>query len=328
MTIYKDAYQTTVGKMYTSSIRKIERNIKEAIIKDGINKVKLNLDNSKNYKPFFILGNNVSESDIEIFSHPLLLSYQNENYLCTDLRPYVKKDTTPENIENNIRNLSEYNFCKSRALLNLIWVNDNPSTLRNLFSFAGTVFTVWISETISKTLNLDPNQKSIISAITSFYYQSLFFDNSSFTEEQKMLMVKNATKVTNIPSNNLFSLLDKIEKLDNLDDYCSTIVKLVDSVRLEKFNLAMLLTIISTSWYGTNAKENISVALEHPPTWIAIVYIALTDRTYRNSTLTRFCENLAKKGNGDEFTKNYLGLVNDNLVEDTENGKLVLTRLE
>ncbi len=326
MTIYKDAYQTTIGKMYSSSIKKTERNIKEAIIKDGINRVSLNLDNNKTYKPFFILGNNVSESNIEIFSHPLLLSYQNENYLCTDLRPYVKKDTTSENIENNIRNLSEYNFCKSRTVLNLIWVNDNPSILRNLFSFAGTVFTVWISETISKTLNLDFNQKSIISAITSFYYQSLFFDNSTLTEDQKMLMVKNAAKITNIPVNNLFSLLDKIDQLDNLDDYCKTIVKLVDNVRLEKFNLAMLLTIISSSWYGTNAKENISVALEHPPTWIAIVYTALTDRTYKKSTLSNFCENLSKRGAGEEFTKNFISLISDNLIS-TDNGeKIILDR--
>ena len=325
MTIYKDAYQTTIGNMYSNTVKKIERSIKEAIVKDYINNITLNVDNSKNYKPLFILGNNVSENNIDIFSHPLLLSYQNENYLCTDLRPYVKKDTTSENIENNIRNLSEYNFCKSRTILNLIWVNDNPSILRNLFSFASTVFTVWLSETISKTLNLDPSQKSIISAITSFYYQSLFLDNSSYTEEQKMLLVKNAMKVTNIPSNNLFSLLDKIEKLDNLEDYCKTIVKLVDSVRLEKFNLAMLLTIISSSWYGTNAKENISVALEHPPTWIAIVYTAVTDRTYRKSTLSTFCESLGRRGLSEEFTKNFVSLINENLVSRDNSNKETVT---
>lgn len=315
MSIFKDAYHTTVGKMHERSIKKVEHLIKEAIIKDGIYNTTLNVDDSKHYKPLFILGDTVNQSNIEIFTHPLLLSYKDTEYLCTDIRLYVKQNTTPENITQNIKNLTEYNFCKSRAVLNLIWLNDRPTMLRSLFGFAASVFTMWLSESISKVYNLDFNERSIIAAVTSIYYQSLFLEDSKFTEEQKQLLVKNASNFTNIPSNNLFSLIDRIEKLDNVNDYCEAISSLVDNIRLKDFNLAMLLTIIANSWYGNNAKEIISIAIEHPPTWIAIVFTALSDKTYKTSSISTFADKLSKRGASDEFMKNYISLVNENMVE-------------
>lgn len=314
MSIFKDAYHTTVGKMHERSIKKVENLIKEAIIKDGINNVTLNIDDHKQYKPLFIIGHTPSQANIEMFTHPLLLNYKNEDYLCTDIRLYVKQDTQPENITENIRNLTQYNFCKSRAILNLVWLNDRPTVLRSMFAFANNVFTMWLSETIAKVYNLDFNERSIIAAITSIYYQTLFLEDSKFTEEQKLLLVKNASNFTSIPSNNLFLLIDKIEKLDDINDYCKAISSIVENVRLKDFNLAMLLTIIANSWYGFNAKEIVSVALEHPPTWIAIVYTSLSDKTYKNSSISIFADKLSKRGNSDEFMKNYLSLVNENTI--------------
>lgn len=318
MTIFKDAYDTTVGRMHERSIKKVENLIKEAIIIDGIFTNTLRVDDSKKYKPLFILGNTANQANIEIFTHPLLLNYRDVDYLCTDMRLYIKKDSNPEITDLDIKNKTEYNFCKSRAVLNLVWLNEKPTILRSLFGFAANVYTMWLSETISKVYNLDFNERSLIAAITSIYYQSLFLESSKFTEEQKQLLVKNASNFTSIPSNNLFLLIDRIDKLDDINDYCIAISSIVDNIRLKNFNLAMLLTIISNSWYGNNAKEIISVAIEHPPTWIAIVYTALSDKTYKTSSVSIFSDKLSKRGTSDEFMKNYLSLIRENVHESTK----------
>jgi hypothetical protein len=72
-----------------------------------------------------------------------------------------------------------------------------------------------------------------------------------------------------------------------------------------------LLTIVRNSWFGTNAKDYIAVALEHPPTWMAIVYTAIVERTYKNSMIYRVAEKAGKRGGAEEFIKNYTALVKE-----------------
>jgi hypothetical protein len=74
------------------------------------------------------------------------------------------------------------------------------------------------------------------------------------------------------------------------------------------------LTVTRNSWYGTNAKEIISVALEHPPTWAAIVFTALNERTFKNSMIYKIAERFGKRGASDEFIDSYISLVKDNTL--------------
>lgn len=308
MPIFSDSYQTSLGSAFVT--KEIVTAIKESIIKDNINKVTLNVTTNGKFKPLFITGIFDSENQIPLFTHPItIFNSHNENYLATDMRLFIRKDTTLDKLEDGIKNLTEYNFTKSRAILSLLWLNDGINSIKTNLSFSSLVFSSWISETISKAFALDFKDQASLNVIAYYYHQLLFVDGYELTEDQKQLVVSKIIKNTKHPSDFVFKIVDRITPIKNIEDFCFNVVNILENVRLEKFNLVTLLTIVKNSWYGANAKEIISVALEHPPTFAAIVYTALSEKTFKNSTLYKIAERFGKRGASDEFTSNYISLV-------------------
>lgn len=316
MSIFKDSYQTTVGSVLIT--KQIEIAIKEAIIKDNINTVNLNVNDKDDCKPIFITGSYSSESNIPLFTHPIMINFNHINYLCTDIRLFINKNTPIDQITDNIKNRTEFNFTKSRSILNLIWLNNGVNNIKNSLSFAGTVFSAWLSETISKTYALDFKDQTILAILTSLYYQTLFLENNELTDETKQRLAVHTIKATKAPAQMIFEVFNKVKHLSSIEDYCFYVKEVLENTRMKDFNLAMLLTIIRNSWYGTNSKEIISVAIEHPPTWCAIVFTALNERTFKNSMIYRIAERNGKRGASDEFIDSYISLVKDYTIA-TEN---------
>lgn len=310
MPIFKDSYQTTVGSVFNT--KPIETAIKESIIKDSLDSVNLNVTHEYETLPVFLTGRLQSESNVPLFTHPItIFNFQKKNYLCTDMRLFFKKDDYYDNLndQKNIRNLTEFNFTKSRAILNLLWLQESYGEIKNGLAFAGVVFAAWLSEAIAKTYALDFKDQTTLAVITSFYYQSLFQEGNEFDEDTKQKMAVHTIKATKAPADFVLNIFDKITAINNVEDYCTNVQAILENVRLKNFNIPMLLTIVKNSWYGTNAKEIISVALEHPPTWCAIVYTALNERTYKTSMIYRIAERFGKRGAADEFNKNYVDMI-------------------
>jgi len=316
MSIFKDSYHTTVGSIFITT--NIIDAIKESIIKQG-GVTRLDVKDSNGITPGFITGILDNESDIPLFTHPIsIYNFQKKNYLFTDLRLFIKKDSSIGDIDKGIKNLTEYNFAKSRAILNLLWLSDGTTQIKNSLSFAGIVFASWLSEAISKIYALDFKDQTTVAIITSYYYQSLFNEESTFDEDTKQKMAIHTIKAVKAPSDFIFKIFDMITPINDVNDYCKNISTIVENVRLKDFNLAVLLTIVKNSWYGANAKEIMSVAIEHPPTWIAIVYTAINERTYKNSTIYRIAERYGKNGGAVEFNRNYLNMIKNELSIATE----------
>lgn len=308
MSIFSDSYQTTVGSVFVT--KQIETAIKESIIKDHLDRVNLNVVNDGKFVPIFITGSLPSEAEIPLFTHPItIFNFQHKNYLCTDLRLYVRKDTAIDNIESGVKNLTEFNFVKSRTILNLLWLEGEVGQIKNSLAFASVVFSAWLTEAIAKYYALDFKDQTTLSIVTSFYYQTLFTNEKVFDDEAKQKMAHHTIKTTGAAAEYVLAIFDKIEHMQDINDYCENVVRILESNRLADLNLAILLTILRNSWYGTNSKDIISVAIEHPPTWSAIVYTALTEKTYKSSTIYRIAERFGKRGRSDEFVKNYISLV-------------------
>jgi len=93
------------------------------------------------------------------------------------------------------------------------------------------------------------------------------------------------------------------------EDLTSNIKAVVQNVRLNSFNLVGLLTLIKNSWFGERARVLLSVAIEHPPTWAAIVYEAVNERTFRNSLIAKIAERLGKRSGSEIYAQNYKDLL-------------------
>jgi hypothetical protein len=85
--------------------------------------------------------------------------------------------------------------------------------------------------------------------------------------------------------------------------------EITDSVRLKDFNAGVLFTLLGNTWFGANAKEMIAVATEHPPTWIAMLLSAFTERTFKNSQIAKILERNSFKKLSDDFVNSTLNLI-------------------
>lgn len=306
MSIFKTGYNTTVGSAF------ITKAIQQELLKNIINNGTLNnLDvlNQHPIKLFFICGDRYKDNDVMLFNHPLLVKVDNKDILVTDLRLYINNHDMNAEFNKRIKNLTEFTFCKNRAILNQFWVNGEIDNVKHASFFASMVFTNLLAETISKIYYLDYKDQIKLSIATSVFYQTLFLDVKELNELDKQRIATHTIKATSAPSELVFECIDKLPLMSNLDSYCDAVKELLENIRLKDFNLAMLLTIIRNSWYGTNAKELIAIALEHPPTWIAMVYAAITEKTYTNSSVSKIAERLSKRGQSEEFIKNIKSLV-------------------
>lgn len=322
MPLFKTSYDTTVGKIF--DMKKLDLSLKEALITGSLGYRRLGVEKIDQCAAVFVIGG-PDENNIPPFIHPYLIqNYKGQNYLISDLRlfrPNSREFLTDREFELNVRNKTEYGLAKSRAVLNLLWLSDSVSSLRTRFSFAGSVFATWLSQAIARAYALDFQEQMKVTAVGMYYYYSLFTTETRLTDSALETAVIHTIKTTKIPASEVYSLFEGLGEIKGIEDYCNEVKKVVENIRLRDFNLAMLLTLVRNTWYGTNSKDLISVALEHPPTWISIVYATATERSYKSSMLYKIVELQAKRGNGDEFLMNYKSLMKETVVsfEDADN---------
>lgn len=312
--IFGTAYDTTMGSVVI--VKPIQHAIEKAIIASEIKSVTLNLKADGEYKPIFVTGAFQSDTEIPLFTHPItILNNKGEKYICTDLRLFIKQGADIKDIDSSVKNRVEFNFVKSRAILNMLWLNGHANELRVNLNFASTVYAAWLSETISKSFALDYGDQTTLSVISHAFFQSLFLDKKELTATDIDKIATSIIKSTKLPAATVFGILEQIKELKDINDYCKAVTDILANVRLQNFNLPVLLSIISNSWYGTNNKEIIAASLEHPPTWIAMIYTSLSERTYKTSKIYQLAEKYGKRGGSSDFELAYVRMMKETTIE-------------
>jgi len=307
--IYKDSYHTTLGSIY--DIDDIKLAIKKAVIISSLDTVNLNVISMDGIVPIYLTNYGPAESDVKVFNHPMSFTDGEKKFLATDLRLVVKGAVDIGNISKSIRNVTEYNFIKARSILNLQWLAGNIGELKLTLPFAGIIYSAWLSDVIAKAYVLDFNAKESLTVASNIFYQSLFLEGKSLSENDKQMIVAHTIKTTKVNSDLVFKIVDQMEDIYSIDLFAKALPEITGSLRLKGFDLTILLTLIRNSWFGNNSKDILGVALELPPTWMALVFTALTERNYKNSTIAKFTDLLGRRNKGDEFVKSFKGLIDE-----------------
>lgn len=325
--IFNTAYDTTMGSFM--DLKVITKSIREAIIRDAIYNQQLDVKGMDGLVPMFIMGKTSSEATIPFFTHPLLIAADKDiRYLVSDIRPFVRNDqSSGDSNKPAIKNMTEFNIAKSRLILNMAWLNSMMQGIRNELSFAGTVFASWLSEVIGKKYALDPKDQLVLNIMCHYYYLTLF-SNEPMDDVMIHKFSVHTIKATRAPVDLVIDTFGRIGDIKNINDFCSKVPEILENIRLNDFNLGMLLTIIANSWFGLNSREILAVALEHPPTWCSLVYGSLTERTFKNSMIARVSERYGKNGNADNFLKAYSSIVREFTASNLAREELVILPFE
>lgn len=304
---FKDGFQTTLGLRINTS--KIHEALTESLIRDNLLASSLDVKNYGEVHPVFVTSLQNAEDHIPLFAHPYYFKTRDDKeILATDMRLYMRKkvfDGTLATLPAAIISQVEYGFTRSRTILNLEWLQGDVDALKLNLSFSTTMFGRWIADVLSKNFVLDGRDQIIIAIASTYYYQALFSDEETYDEETLHKWQIHTTKATNADAKLVKEVFSKMPVIKSIASLIEAIKVSTDNVRLKELNIVTLLTLLKNSWYGINSKEIIVVATEHPPTWMAVVYAALSEKTFRSSLIYKIAERVGKRGLADDYQKQF-----------------------
>jgi truncated hemoglobin YjbI len=294
MTIFRSAYDTLACRDFVMS--KTAHALDMALVSGQ-------LGFAPNTQIRELTGGSAISDSAPAFAHPYLLQGKEQDAatVVVDVRSFGKYD--PHKAAFVVRSRAEYDSLVLRGQLNHCWVKEAPSVLLNVSPLGMRLFAAWISENITKKFMLDPRESIMLQIYAAFYYYSLFLDQHHLSESDKHRAVAAITKSTGINATDVVKVVEHFETpVQDAEEFCKLAQEVVQSIRLTQLNIGVLYAILGGTWY-TNAKEIIAVATEHPPTWLALIAMAVQDRTYHNTAINRLLERLDRKDKGVGFLR-------------------------
>lgn len=283
MTPYKTAYDTMACQGFV--MRKTVEALQEGYIKGWLGHVP-----GANSQIVQVTGAQLSDTAIPAFAHPILFDDSHKHpVLAVDVRAFGR--INPQTQDFVVRNEAEYKLAIARAKLNWLWLS-TPGLLRDVSPLPLQIFASAISESVSRRYALNPGEQMKLALLAGVFYQSLFQVPGEIDEDAKVRLAQSLSRQLRVRGDEVLTMVDQHipNWIYSVASFCTLAPVVTGSVRLEELSVGVLYSIMGGSWYGTNAKETLAVALEHPPTWLAIVLAALQERTFKNSGIARITE--------------------------------------
>lgn len=280
MSLFRTPYDTTALAGSTSQYNKIVDALSRARIQRYIH------PQPKSPYVYAVERSSVLDEMVPTFYHPVVQDVSGETVVYVDVRSYGKIDLA--SLEFKVTNQEGYNSTMLLASLQEQWVTGHTASVRSL-NLPAQLYPAWISENITRSLNLGPADQATISILAGIFYLSLFSNRNPDDEDDdhKSLIISQVTRNTAIKADIVKPVVDRISYIKDLPEFCTIVREELDNVRANNLNPATLYSMLGGTWYGPNAAELIAVALEHPPTWVTIVYRAATNRSFHNARLSK-----------------------------------------
>ena len=155
---------------------------------------------------------------------------------------------------------------------------------------------------------LDLNNQLQLRILSLIYYSHLFTD--SYDEDDFTKLVIRSKEDIIIPKL-IEEIKDRIKDIENIDDFCKACYDVTGNIRLKDLDYSVLINILSNNWIGSNGKELVLLSLEHPPTWLSLVYASLTQRSFKKNFIATVVDKLDKRGKGEEFIQSLFKITSE-----------------
>lgn len=310
--MFNTPYETTACKAYIT--KNIENAIKNSVgFRDGFIDVYRN--NERRDGAIVAIVNSSYTKDIPNFNHPFVMGEEDKQVIYIDARSYSNpKQTTFEKID--FKNATENYFNLTKAKLMHIWLDKDPNILKNISTLPASAFTAFFTERIGRNYALNPTQQIYLSVHTALYYYNLFFTIEDLRKNISndhgiAAMITHVNKTVKVPIKIIEEVIEIYKDNDlvsDLDSYCNLCEKVTNAVALRDIAKTNLYSLLGGGWIGN--REVVAVAIEYPPIWIAMISLALNERTYKNSTIAQIVERSIYRTPAELYQKQLKGLMN------------------
>lgn len=246
--------------------------------------------------------------DIAAFAHPILIDTKDGVKTVADVRHFCKVDSYANEVV--IKNLPEYELAENRAIFNQLFATQSPKLLLTASVLPMMTFASWITDNLAKRLSLGLLEQFKLRVISAYYYYCLFSDDEEQSGLEKEKAIGLISRTLRTSYGDTEDVLATIYPIQNLEEFCDTVVERLDSPRVKGLKPAVVIAVVMSTWFGANAREMLAVALEHPPTWMAICLSAATNKIFRNTSIAKTAERNSGR-NAENLIRSLRSLIDD-----------------
>lgn len=321
MTILFSAYQTFIGRPYREAAKKVAAACQDAqqatrlLTANYYDYLSLPAETGSStegvYQGALVTHGSPAEALIPPFPFPIivedLVSAGKGNtalhYLVGDARPFMRAN---RDAAEKCRVVNQMEFELLRVLLaaGMHWLTEGPRFLLNMSPVMAQVYCRWLADTIGKRFELDGTARLQLRVVAAYFFQCNFAENVVPSEQQKAAMVAQACRAANVPLVEFENVLMDVDLIESAEDFVLVIKRLLNTPRLDNFNVGLLSQIMQGTWFGFNGRELACAAIEHPPTFAALLYMSFAQNSYRKAPLAQISENFKGNKGGAEFVRN------------------------
>lgn len=248
-------------------------------------------------------------TDIKPFAHPIVKETQNGNpMVVVDVRSSARVSN-----DGNFTGGADFEYMKLRAMLmDRAWVDGNSKDLLSTGDYSVRVYSRLMGENLGRRMNLSPETQVRLQIIAAYFYVLQFEMSPEKGEEDELSRSKRISRAIGVPVPTVLETIAELPIMSTLTEFSDVVSKHGESIRLNKLSPGLIYTMLGGIWFGANANENVAVSLEHPPTFIAMLYMATVNRGYRKSILGQMVQRVDRRGElGETFTKHVLRMTTD-----------------
>jgi hypothetical protein len=299
-------YETKVTRHYT--LDKVVKEIHHAQIQSPLPAMKTPAGNI--VRNVFVVTPKDDYSNIPNFTQPIDISpTKGPIQWAVDGRAFMRYNHRLDSMTLIAEN--DWTFQCARAALIHVFAQHNPALVTRLGKIPAKAFIRWITLNLAQRFNLDMETQMRVSVFVAYYYYQLFASNGEkdWGETTIQAMANTVSSVTSVPATSVMDVMASVGSLHTIDRLVEALANNSGSLRLKTLNYTGFYVILSTSWIGVHSRENIGVALEHPPTLIALLYTAAAERSFRKTLLSKRMETVGRASELDQFSKYVYQLV-------------------
>lgn len=296
--MFKSPYDTTTAKAY--DVLELEHNVEQARIEGGL--VSGLVDGAPNV--YCVLETGV----VDTFPHPLTFKSRLKSDLITvaDLTPFRSQVRRLSDSKLELPSSGPIPLALMRARLQQLWNTPGGPDLYGISILPHAVFSAWVGDNISRSLSLDAETSVAVSAVAALWYWCQFQEytpGQPLPDREFVQICGTVEKATRIPLARAMSILERWNKpITNATEFVAAVKACANSLRTERLTVGSFYTFMVGSWFGSlDTREVVGVALEFPPTFIAMVWSSINERTYRKTAIGEKVLFLGKNGLDREF---------------------------
>lgn len=298
--MFVSPYDTTAGRMV--NIKSTHDQLLQYYITHGITEQLMALPHNDGVDKILLFKSGTS--GIPYWTHPLELVTSQGVMTVVDVRGFTRV-TREGHVE--VTSQLDYDLAVLRAHLQKMWAQEAASQILGFGNIQVQIFSRWMTEGLMYAYNIDQDTQTKVTMIAGVFFLCQFEKIDSEGVIPKEFIHRWSIIIGKAISMNVGAVYDLIADLppmNTLSDFITVTKEHTGSISLEEMTIKAVFEVLGKSWFGYQAVQLVTAAIEYPPIFAALIYTAIQERGYRNARLSTTVKRYDSRGTlGTEFVK-------------------------